>query len=73
MLKDLSSKNYIPVKWQLSHINAFHEDAVHMNAVYISIVDVSKLNVAKNGSEQFPCSEILCEQSLVFCSSAVLV
>lgn len=45
MSKDLSSENYIPIKWQLFHINTSHEDAVHMNAVYFSIVDVSKLNV----------------------------
>lgn len=73
MSKDLSSKNYIPIKWQLFHIYTFHEDAVHMNTVYFSIVDVSKLNIAKNGSEQFPCSEILSEPSLVFCNSALLL
>lgn len=72
MSKDLSSKNYIPIKWQLFHIYSIHEDAVHVNAVYFSIVDVSELNVVKNGSEPFSCSEILCEQSLVFCNSAVL-
>lgn len=73
MSKDLSSKNYIPIKWQLFHINTFHEDAVHVNAVYFSIVDVSYRVLPENGSERFPCSEILCEQSLAFCNSAVLV
>lgn len=47
MSKNLSSKNYIPIKWQLFHINTFHEDAVHVNAVYFSIVDVSKQSVAR--------------------------